>query len=142
MKRSSFSIKRQNILNATFATRSCTLALAWLFIACRYGFLIINNLIYNCNIFCFFCFLKNPIGYRYSTIYSSLWWLILHIFQVHKETIDSVPNAIPGRTDIELEIYGMEGIPDKDMQERRRTLEQKSQGLFTYARVVLMLTKT
>ncbi|XP_065325931.1 BUB3-interacting and GLEBS motif-containing protein ZNF207-like isoform X2 [Pelmatolapia mariae] len=47
--------------------------------------------------------------------------------QVHKETIDSVPNAIPGRTDIELEIYGMEGIPDKDMQERRRTLEQKSQ---------------
>lgn len=54
----------------------------------------------------------------------------LHVFQVHKETIDSVPNAIPGRTDIELEIYGMEGIPEKDMQERRRTLEQKSQGLY------------
>lgn len=53
------------------------------------------------------------------------------MFQVHKETIDSVPNAIPGRTDIELEIYGMEGIPEKDMQERRRTLEQKSQGLYT-----------
>lgn len=52
------------------------------------------------------------------------------VFQVHKETIDSVPNAIPGRTDIELEIYGMEGIPEKDMQERRRTLEQKSQGLY------------
>lgn len=58
-------------------------------------------------------------------------WLTLHVFQVHKETIDSVPNAIPGRTDIELEIYGMEGIPEKDMQERRRTLEQKSQGLYT-----------
>lgn len=56
--------------------------------------------------------------------------LTLHVFQVHKETIDSVPNAIPGRTDIELEIYGMEGIPEKDMQERRRTLEQKSQGTF------------
>lgn len=55
----------------------------------------------------------------------------VRVFQVHKETIDSVPNAIPGRTDIELEIYGMEGIPEKDMQERRRTLEQKSQGLFT-----------
>uniref|UniRef100_A0A3Q2VWF3 Zinc finger protein 207, b n=1 Tax=Haplochromis burtoni TaxID=8153 RepID=A0A3Q2VWF3_HAPBU len=53
--------------------------------------------------------------------------LAIHCMQVHKETIDSVPNAIPGRTDIELEIYGMEGIPDKDMQERRRTLEQKSQ---------------
>uniref|UniRef100_A0A3Q0R9S6 Zinc finger protein 207, b n=1 Tax=Amphilophus citrinellus TaxID=61819 RepID=A0A3Q0R9S6_AMPCI len=54
--------------------------------------------------------------------------LAIHCMQVHKETIDSVPNAIPGRTDIELEIYGMEGIPEKDMQERRRTLEQKSQS--------------
>ncbi|KAM9386279.1 BUB3-interacting and GLEBS motif-containing protein ZNF207-like [Pholidichthys leucotaenia] len=53
--------------------------------------------------------------------------LAIHCMQVHKEAIDSVPNAIPGRTDIELEIYGMEGIPKKDMQERRRTLEQKSQ---------------
>lgn len=50
------------------------------------------------------------------------------LFQVHKETIDAVPNAIPGRTDIELEIYGMEGIPEKDMEERRRMLEQKTQG--------------
>ncbi|KAG8534507.1 hypothetical protein GDO81_019311, partial [Engystomops pustulosus] len=48
--------------------------------------------------------------------------------QVHKETIDAVPNAIPGRTDIELEIYGMEGIPEKDMEERRRLLEQKTQA--------------
>ncbi|KAI5613774.1 BUB3-interacting and GLEBS motif-containing protein ZNF207, partial [Silurus asotus] len=53
--------------------------------------------------------------------------LAIHCMQVHKETIDGVPNAIPGRTDIELEIYGMEGIPEKDMQERRRVLEQKSQ---------------
>lgn len=51
--------------------------------------------------------------------------------QVHKETIDGVPNAIPGRTDIELEIYGMEGIPEKDMQDRRRVLEQKTQGITT-----------
>lgn len=48
---------------------------------------------------------------------------------MHKETIDAVPNAIPGRTDIELEIYGMEGIPEKDMEERRRLLEQKTQGM-------------
>uniref|UniRef100_A0A8C1XTF3 Zinc finger protein 207, b n=1 Tax=Cyprinus carpio TaxID=7962 RepID=A0A8C1XTF3_CYPCA len=58
--------------------------------------------------------------------------LAIHCMQVHKETIDSVPNAIPGRTDIELEIYGMEGIPDKDMQDRRRVLEQKSHGMFKY----------
>lgn len=66
----------------------------------------------------------------YFACYDSVHWLTLHVFQVHKETIDSVPNAIPGRIDIELEIYGMEGIPEKDMQERRRTLEQKSQGLY------------
>ncbi|MFT7797753.1 BUB3-interacting and GLEBS motif-containing protein ZNF207-like isoform X2 [Arapaima gigas] len=53
--------------------------------------------------------------------------LAIHCMQVHKETIDGVPNAIPGRTDIELEIYGMEGIPEKDMEERRRLLEQKTQ---------------
>lgn len=53
--------------------------------------------------------------------------LAIHCMQVHKETIDAVPNAIPGRTDIELEIYGMEGIPEKDMDERRRLLEQKTQ---------------
>ncbi|KAM4661885.1 BUB3-interacting and GLEBS motif-containing protein ZNF207 isoform 2-T2 [Discoglossus pictus] len=54
--------------------------------------------------------------------------LAIHCMQVHKETIDAVPNAIPGRTDIELEIYGMEGIPEKDMEERRRLLEQKTQA--------------
>ncbi|KAJ6656449.1 hypothetical protein lerEdw1_003737 [Lerista edwardsae] len=54
--------------------------------------------------------------------------LAIHCMQVHKETIDAVPNAIPGRTDIELEIYGMEGIPEKDMDERRRLLEQKTQA--------------
>uniref|UniRef100_A0A9J8D3M2 Zinc finger protein 207, a n=1 Tax=Cyprinus carpio carpio TaxID=630221 RepID=A0A9J8D3M2_CYPCA len=53
--------------------------------------------------------------------------LAIHCMQVHKETIDGVPNAIPGRTDIELEIYGMEGIPEKDVEERRRVLEQKTQ---------------
>ncbi|XP_069056047.1 BUB3-interacting and GLEBS motif-containing protein ZNF207 isoform X3 [Pleurodeles waltl] len=53
--------------------------------------------------------------------------LAIHCMQVHKETIDAVPNAIPGRTDIELEIYGMEGIPEKDMDERRRLLDQKTQ---------------
>ncbi|XP_043926758.1 BUB3-interacting and GLEBS motif-containing protein ZNF207 [Protopterus annectens] len=54
--------------------------------------------------------------------------LAIHCMQVHKETIDAVPNAIPGRTDIELEIYGMEGIPEKDMEEKRRILEQKTQA--------------
>ena len=36
--------------------------------------------------------------------------------QVHKETIDKVPNSLPTRGNIEIEIYGMEGIPDADLK--------------------------
>ena len=36
--------------------------------------------------------------------------------QVHKETIDKVPNSQPNRGNIEIEIYGMEGIPDADLK--------------------------
>ena len=37
-------------------------------------------------------------------------------FQVHKETIDKVPNSQPSRGNIEIEIYGMEGIPEADLK--------------------------
>ena len=40
--------------------------------------------------------------------------------QVHKETIDKVPNSLPSRNNIEIEIYGMEGIPDDDLKEHER----------------------
>lgn len=40
--------------------------------------------------------------------------------QVHKETIDKVPNALPNRNNIEIEIYGMEGIPEEDLKEHER----------------------
>uniref|UniRef100_UPI00358F145A BUB3-interacting and GLEBS motif-containing protein ZNF207 isoform X2 n=1 Tax=Myxine glutinosa TaxID=7769 RepID=UPI00358F145A len=53
--------------------------------------------------------------------------LAIHCMQVHKETLPGVPNSIPGRLDIELEIYGMEGIPEKDLEERRRMMEHKTQ---------------
>ena len=41
-------------------------------------------------------------------------------FQVHKEKVDKVPNALPGRNNIEIEIYGMEGIPEEDVKEHER----------------------
>lgn len=50
---------------------------------------------------------------------------IIYVFKVHKETIDKVPNAISQRSNIEIEIYGMEGIPEDDMKEHER---QKSGG--------------
>jgi hypothetical protein len=41
--------------------------------------------------------------------------------QVHKETIDKIPNSVPNRGSIEIEIYGMEGIPPEDAREHERT---------------------
>lgn len=42
--------------------------------------------------------------------------LSIHCMQVHKETLDKVPNSGPGRGNIEIEIYGMEGIPEADLK--------------------------
>lgn len=46
--------------------------------------------------------------------------LSIHCMQVHKEKVDKVPNALPGRNNIEIEIYGMEGIPEEDMKEHEK----------------------
>lgn len=40
--------------------------------------------------------------------------------QVHKEAIDKVPNSLPNRSNIEIEIYGMEGIPSQDLKDHER----------------------
>jgi len=42
--------------------------------------------------------------------------LSIHCMQVHKETLDKVPNSAPTRGNIEIEIYGMEGIPEADLK--------------------------
>eukprot|EP01041_Mallomonas_annulata_P010665 gene10665-22258_t len=39
--------------------------------------------------------------------------LVVHVIQVHKETIKSIPNAMPERESVDFEIYGMEGIPEE-----------------------------
>ncbi|KAJ3053475.1 hypothetical protein HK097_004189 [Rhizophlyctis rosea] len=50
----------------------------------------------------------------------------VHMSQVHKETLTSVPNALEGRTGVELEIFGMEGIPEEDLQAHIDEIEGKS----------------
>lgn len=45
--------------------------------------------------------------------------------QVHKESIDKVPNALPNRSNIDIEIFGMDGIPANDIKEHER---QKNGG--------------
>ncbi|KAJ7942835.1 protein SUPPRESSOR OF FRI 4-like [Quillaja saponaria] len=37
--------------------------------------------------------------------------MAIHVLQVHKETVDKVPNAKPGRDSTDIDIYGMQGIP-------------------------------
>ncbi|XP_046966039.1 BUB3-interacting and GLEBS motif-containing protein ZNF207 isoform X1 [Vanessa cardui] len=51
--------------------------------------------------------------------------LSIHCMQVHKEAIDKVPNSLPNRSNIEVEIYGMEGIPPEDVKEHEK---QKTGG--------------
>lgn len=46
--------------------------------------------------------------------------LSIHCMQVHKEAIDKVPNSLPNRSNIEIEIYGMEGIPSQDLKDHER----------------------
>lgn len=46
--------------------------------------------------------------------------------QVHKEAIDKVPNSLPNRSNIEIEIYGMEGIPAADLKEHEKQRQGKS----------------
>jgi hypothetical protein len=46
--------------------------------------------------------------------------LSIHCMQVHKEQIDKVPNSLPNRSNIEIEIYGMEGIPAEDLKNHER----------------------
>lgn len=53
--------------------------------------------------------------------------LAIHVIQVHKETISTVENAIPGRDSIEIEIYGMEGIPEDVIQSHYNRLMAEAQ---------------
>ena len=39
--------------------------------------------------------------------------LMKHMTNIHKQTLNEVPNAMDGRKSLEFKIYGMSGIPDK-----------------------------
>lgn len=52
------------------------------------------------------------------------------MLKVHKETIDKVPNSIPGRTSTEIEIYGIEGIPEADMKAHEKQKNAKCMFIF------------
>lgn len=64
----------------------------------------------------------HPFSYR-SAADGSIFWstgLAVHMNQVHKETLDRVENAIDGRDGLDIEIFGMEGVPE-DLLNQHRT---------------------
>ena len=49
--------------------------------------------------------------------------------QVHKETLSAVDNALPNRAGLDIEIFGMEGIPEDIVQQHnQRVLTQFHQA--------------
>lgn len=44
--------------------------------------------------------------------------------QVHKETLSQVENALPNRSGLDVEIFGMEGIPQEVLEQHRNRIIQ------------------
>ncbi|KAL2211463.1 hypothetical protein CC79DRAFT_1363760 [Sarocladium strictum] len=50
--------------------------------------------------------------------------LSVHMNQVHKEALEHVENALPNRQGLEVEIFGMEGIPEDILEQHRNRIIQ------------------
>jgi hypothetical protein len=49
----------------------------------------------------------------------------VHMNQVHKETLSHVENAIPGRQALDVEIFGMEGVPQEIIDQHNQQVTHK-----------------
>ncbi|KAK2749670.1 hypothetical protein FQN57_005892 [Myotisia sp. PD_48] len=55
--------------------------------------------------------------------------LSVHMSQVHKESLSQVDNALPNRSSLDIEIFGMEGVPEDILQtHNQRVLQQFQQA--------------
>lgn len=50
--------------------------------------------------------------------------LSVHMNQVHKESLSHVENALPNRQGLDVEIFGMEGIPEDVVQQHNQRIIQ------------------
>jgi len=48
---------------------------------------------------------------------SSASGMVVHVFQVHKETVAKIPNAKPGRDSVKNDVIGMDGIPGEEIDD-------------------------
>jgi len=51
--------------------------------------------------------------------------LSVHVTQVHKDSISEVANALPNRKSVDIEIFGMEGIPEEILQAHRHRVTEE-----------------
>ncbi|KAF2196584.1 hypothetical protein GQ43DRAFT_476198 [Delitschia confertaspora ATCC 74209] len=51
--------------------------------------------------------------------------LNVHMSQVHKEVLQAVENAIPGRQAVDVEIFGMEGVPEDALHQHTMKVTQE-----------------
>ena len=51
--------------------------------------------------------------------------LVVHMQQVHKEQLNYVENALPNRSSVDIEIFGIEGIPDDVMTSHKQRVIQQ-----------------
>jgi hypothetical protein len=51
--------------------------------------------------------------------------LNVHMSQVHKETLQAVENALPGRQSLDVEIFGMEGVPPNELDAHLQRVTQQ-----------------
>lgn len=64
----------------------------------------------------------------------------ISILQVHKEKVDKVPNALSHRSNTDIEIYGMEGIPEDDLRQHER--EKLGKDRKAHFSVLLLIFQT
>ncbi|CAI5746045.1 unnamed protein product [Peronospora destructor] len=60
---------------------------------------------------------------------STISGMTIHMQQVHKESLKSIPNAKEGKESVAVEVYGMEGVPDADGEVYKKPRLDPSSGL-------------
>ena len=72
---------------------------------------------------------KSPAPFSLSPSTNNVPGLSVHMTQVHKETLTSIENALPNRSNLDVEIFGSEGIPeDVKQSHQQRVLQQFAQA--------------
>ncbi|UIZ27895.1 hypothetical protein KXD40_004261 [Peronospora effusa] len=60
---------------------------------------------------------------------STISGMTIHMQQVHKESLKSIPNAKEGKESVAVEVYGMEGVPDADGEVTKKPRLDPPSGL-------------